>query len=259
MDEQVEDPTKHLSSDKLLFLNSPECPFAQRTWIALIEKNVLYSKVDINLRNASGQYAPDNKPEWFLRLNPNGKVPVLAYEEERTIHQIYESNICNEFLEDYQPSPSLLPPHPAVRARARIIIARFSEAFVPAFYRLLLRQDSEGQQQAAQALSTELHWLEAHFDSMGPYFMGTEFSLVDISLLPFFLRFGVLQHYRGFSLPSECSKLAAWVQEVSKRASVQETSVSAKPELSYEKYLVWVYERYADGSAKSTSAADFKD
>jgi glutathione S-transferase len=64
------------------------------------------------------------------------------------------------------------------------------------------RQDSEGQQQAAQALSTELHWLEAHFDSMGPYFMGTEFSLVDISLLPFFLRFGVLQHYRGFSLPS---------------------------------------------------------
>jgi hypothetical protein len=57
----------------------------------------------------------------------------------------------------------------------------------------------------------------------------------------------------------ECSKLAAWVQEVSKRASVQETSVSAKPELSYEKYLVWVYERYADGSAKSTSAADFKD
>ena len=57
----------------------------------------------------------------------------------------------------------------------------------------------------------------------------------------------------------ECPKLAAWVQEVCKRASVQETSVSAKPELSYQNYLTWVYQRYADASAKSTSAADFKD
>jgi glutathione S-transferase len=55
------------------------------------------------------------------------------------MEQIYESNICNEFLEDYQPSPSMLPPHPAVRARARIIISTFSEKFVPAFYKLLLR------------------------------------------------------------------------------------------------------------------------
>lgn len=57
----------------------------------------------------------------------------------------------------------------------------------------------------------------------------------------------------------ECPKLAAWVQEASKRASVQQTLVSGKSGLSYDKYLVWVYERYADGSAKSTSAADFKD
>ena len=64
------------------------------------------------------------------------------------------------------------------------------------------RQDKEGQQQAAQTLDTELQWLEGHFDSLGPYFLGTEFSLVDISLLPFFLRLDVLQQYRGYSLPS---------------------------------------------------------
>ena len=60
-------------------------------------------------------------------------------------------------------------------------------------------------------------------------------------------------------LMQDCPKLAGWVQEASKRASVQETSVSPKPDLSYQKYLMWVYQRYADGSAKSTSAADFKD
>ena len=70
----------------------------------------------LNLALGPGQYAPENKPEWFLRLNPNGKVcilsphyvfcqasdfnrydnillqvPVLAYEEERTIHQVHHS------------------------------------------------------------------------------------------------------------------------------------------------------------------------
>ena len=53
--------------------------------------------------------------------------------------QVYESNICLEFLEDFQPSPSLMPPHPAVRARARLIMDTFTHRFVPAFYKLLLR------------------------------------------------------------------------------------------------------------------------
>ena len=30
-------------------------PFAQRTWIALIEKQVPYTKADIDLRNESGE------------------------------------------------------------------------------------------------------------------------------------------------------------------------------------------------------------
>ena len=148
----------------------------------------------------AGQYAPELKPSWFLQLNPNGKVPVLAYREEGDLHrvgsfslplrmfdmmqrhampieqklltsgipflvccdiihrgvrcnlpepgvlrtaalsqQVYESNICNEFLEDYRAEPPLLPPHPAVRARGRMIIQQFSEKFVPNFYKLLLR------------------------------------------------------------------------------------------------------------------------
>ena len=35
--------------------------------------------------------------------------------------------------------PALLPPHPAVRARARIIMDHFSTHFVPLFYRILVR------------------------------------------------------------------------------------------------------------------------
>ena len=63
------------------------------------------------------------------------------------------------------------------------------------------RQEQAAQQEAAAALHEQLRWLEGRFDSMGPWVMGAEFSLVDASLLPFFLRLPVLQHYRGFGLP----------------------------------------------------------
>jgi glutathione S-transferase len=44
--------------------------------------------------------------------------------------------------QDYATSeehPAMLPPHPAVRARARIIMDHFNTHFVPLFYRILVR------------------------------------------------------------------------------------------------------------------------
>ena len=46
------------------------------------------------------------------------------------------------------------------------------------------RQEPEGQQQGADALREQLRWLEGCFDSNGPFFMGEQFSVVDISILP---------------------------------------------------------------------------
>ena len=39
--------------------------------------------------------------------------------------------------------------------------------------------------------------------NIGPYFLGQEFSLVDITLVPWFIRIqSVLKHYRQFEIPS---------------------------------------------------------
>ncbi len=67
---------------------------------------------------------PVINPEPTNHLCLQGAVPVIAYQKEDTVHNIYESLICNEFLEDFQPTPAMLPPHPAVKARARLIIDR---------------------------------------------------------------------------------------------------------------------------------------
>ena len=44
------------------------CPYVQRAVIALTEKGVPFERIDIDLAN---------KPDWFLKISPLGKVPVL--------------------------------------------------------------------------------------------------------------------------------------------------------------------------------------
>ena len=52
------------------------CPFAQRTWIALEEKKLNYKLVEVAIKDPrTGLWKQLNeKPEWFTRLSPLGKV-----------------------------------------------------------------------------------------------------------------------------------------------------------------------------------------
>ena len=58
----------------------------------------------------------EHRTEEFLRINPNGKVPVLI--SEGAI--IYDSTIINEYLEEKHPRPPLTFSDPARRAEVRL-------------------------------------------------------------------------------------------------------------------------------------------
>ena len=45
------------------------------------------------------------KPDWFYARNPIGLVPVLEIDGK----VLYESNVCNEYLDNVYPSPKLMP------------------------------------------------------------------------------------------------------------------------------------------------------
>ena len=62
------------------------CPYVQRAVIALKEKGVPFERVDIDLAN---------KPDWFLKVSPLGKTPVLLVGD----HAIFESAVILEYLE----------------------------------------------------------------------------------------------------------------------------------------------------------------
>src|SRR2546427_723065 len=95
-------------------------PFGWKVRVALAEKKVPYEMI-----------VPENKNEdpAFARLNPFRKTPVLALEDGRTI---YESTVINEYLEETQPQPPMLPKEPYERARVRMLEDTFDQYFYPA-------------------------------------------------------------------------------------------------------------------------------
>src|SRR5712675_3040700 len=84
------------------------CPYVQRAVIALTEKGVEFERIDIDLAD---------KPDWFLKLSPLGKTPVLLVGDTA----IFESAVILEYLEETQ-SPTLHPADPLARAEHRAFI-----------------------------------------------------------------------------------------------------------------------------------------
>jgi len=60
-------------SNGVQFFTNKMCPFAQKAWITLEEKQVPFELVEIGLYGAGG------KPDWFMKMNPKGLVPVLKH------------------------------------------------------------------------------------------------------------------------------------------------------------------------------------
>ena len=65
------------------------CPYVQRAVIALNEKGVPFERIDIDLAN---------KPDWFLKISPLGKVPVLTVPSDNGEVAVFESNLIQDAL-----------------------------------------------------------------------------------------------------------------------------------------------------------------
>jgi glutathione S-transferase len=198
------------------------CPFAHRTRLTLREKGVPFKLVEIDLQN---------KPANFLEISPYGKFPVLKHGDNR----IWESAIINEYLEEAFPEPSLLPKEPMQRAQARIWINFADSRLFAASGKLLHSRDP--QQQAALLKELTEHLLFIERESMsndGPYWLGEEISLVDLTYYPWFEQLAVLEHFLGFQVPKGIDRLKRWWGAVASRESVR--SIAKAQEFYIERY-----------------------
>ena len=217
------------------------CPFAQRTRMVLLEKGVDFSLTEIDL---------DAKPAWFLAISPYAKVPVIRHGDA----VVWESAVINEYLEEVFPEPALLPRDPVRRAQARVWIDFANNRMVPHVYKMMLRQDREGQALHRGRLTEALRAMEQGLRDLfpGPYWLGTEPSLVDFTFFPHVLRFVALEHYRGFAIPDGCERLLRWRETMLARPSVQATRPS-------DALLIRNWAKYADNTGTGVTAQEMRE
>ena len=89
--------------------------------LTLEEKKIPYNVKFIDL---------DNKPEWMTTVNPEGKVPIMKYNDE----WIPDSGGICDYLEEKFPEPSLKPPsEEASNAGSKVSLSFLSRLLVYAF------------------------------------------------------------------------------------------------------------------------------
>ena len=212
------------------------CPFAQRAWIALLEKGVDFDYVE--------QDPYQKTPEW-LAINPRGLVPAIVHNEK----VVYESSICIEYVDEaFKTDKNLLPQDPYERARVRILSDFVSKTLIPPFYKMLQKRDESDRAEAKESIVNGLKELFEDYDTSSPFFGGSHLNMVDIMLAPFAYRYQViLSHFRNFQVPRDDEKLKSyhtWYEALCSHHSFKTT-------LPDKQELIQSYVRYAEDTVES--------
>jgi glutathione S-transferase len=186
------------------------CPYVQRAVIALTEKGIPFERIDIDLAN---------KPDWFLKISPLGKTPVLVVGD----HAIFESAVILEYLEETQAGP--LHPADALRRAEHRSWIEFGSAVLNDIAGLYSALDEAAFKAKAAQLEARFARLESRLVA-APWFDGKRFSLVDAVFGPVFRYFDVFDAIGEFGILSGKPKLAQWRAALAARPSVR-SAVSA--------------------------------
>lgn len=185
------------------------CVQSHRAKIVLTEKAVAADIIHVR---------PDDMPESLLEANPYGNVPTLV-DRDLMINQV---EIMCEYLDERFPHPPLLPVYPIARAKSRMMMHRIVKDWDPIVSRLM----SGGKPQDVEKARTELYELLMTtlpiFSEM-PYFLSSEFSMVDCYIAP------ILWRLPSFAI--ELPKSASAITEYSQRVFERETFKSCLSEI----------------------------
>jgi len=166
------------------------CPFCERVWFALEEKEIPFDTEFIDL---------SNKPKWYTDLVPTNLVPAANIEGKL----VYESKDILLELEEHF-GETLLPENPEENALARQWVEDAeTNGFRDIAYKFLRQPPEEAKELANLQAEFEAK-LDEIEKTLGrypkPYFLST-FSLVDIMYSPHLDRLAAnLPLYRGYHI-----------------------------------------------------------
>lgn len=182
------------------------CPYVQRAIITLLEKEIPHERTYIDLAN---------KPDWFQKISPLGKVPLLKVDRE----VLFESAVICEYLDEITPS-SLHPSDPLQKARHRSWI-EFGSSILNQITGLYNAPDQISFEQKCNELISKFLWIEQSLNHTG-YFAGSSFSLVDAVYGPIFRYFDVFDTIQNFGIFTNTPRVETWRQLLLIRPSIHQ-------------------------------------
>ncbi|XP_061998574.1 glutathione S-transferase DHAR2-like [Rosa rugosa] len=185
-----------------------DCPFTQRVLVTLEEKKVPYKLHLINLAD---------KPQWFTEVNPEGKVPVVKFDDK----WVSDSDVLVGILEEKYPEPVLKTPPEFASVGSKIF---------GSFVTFLKSKDpSDGSE---QALLNELKALDEHLKAHGPYIAGEKITAADLSLAPKLYHLKVaLGHFKKWTVPESLTHYHKYTELLFSRESFVKT-------IAEDKYII---------------------
>lgn len=193
------------------FYNMRFCPFAQRTRLVLEYKKIPYDMVNVKL---------NNKPDWFWKKNPNGLVPIL--EKDGMI--VYESKVCNEYLDEMYPNPRIIPSDVIQRTKDNMLIESFGKV-TGMFYELPKARANGTYDRTVKIFKKIMARYDRELSERGDYFGGSTPNNVDFMIWPWFERMEVMRvtapdtHFQKDDMPH----LSAWVDRMMQLPCVKAT------------------------------------
>ena len=189
-------------SDKrsaMTLLSGPLDVFSHCCRIVLLEKGI-----EFGVEYISAQDDPSKIGEF----NPYGETPTLI---DRDV-ALYDMWVIIEYLDERFPHPPLMPVDPITRAKTRLIVSRLTRDWL----RPVCDLGETCAPQPSVALRKSLHdgllALSPIFSGQ-PYFLGTDYTLVDAYFAPLLWRLPVL----GVELPKQALPLIEYGENLFKR------------------------------------------
>jgi glutathione S-transferase len=198
-------------------LNVPISPFGAKVKMAMLEKGIAFVVREPDLEAAQA----GSDPELTSEASPLVEIPLLIDGDVT----IFDSTIIMEYLEDRWPTPPLLPPTPAERARVRMIedvCDTTYEAAVWGVYEVMMMGRVSGplQDELLARGRAQIHglnaWLERRLDDRA-WFNGDAFGWGDVSAYPPVNNADLLG-----SPPPSGSHLESWLARMRERPSAQQ-------------------------------------
>ncbi|XP_074310154.1 glutathione S-transferase U19-like [Silene latifolia] len=197
-------------ANEVILLDFWPSRYGMRVRIALAEKGVEYEYRDEDF---------NNKSELLLKMNPvHKKIPVLVHNNKPVCESL---NIVQYIDEVWSHTNPLLPSDPYDRAQARFWADYVDKKTYDGTKRIW-KSKGEEQEVAKKEFIEHLKVLEQQLGDK-PYFGGDTFGYVDVSLIPFYTWFHILENAGNFKFEESNPKIIEWAKRCVQRESVAKT------------------------------------